>query len=277
VIVGSQAGVEILSWPELAPLRRLPTELAHVHDLRFSPKGDKLAVAGGRPAESGDLEIYNWPASERIARRSPHDDLIYGVAWRSDGRAVVTASWDKTARVVDLAGRDDVKLAGHSRGVVAISFLPDDATIVTASADQSLRVWDAASGRQLRSLENHTAAVRSLAVRPQQSGGPAMVASAGDDGTVRLWQPAIGRLVRFARLPEPPLDLAWSPRGDRLLAACRDGRLRIIDPDTAVIIGDLPGMEGWAFAVACSPGGDAALVAGENGQVRRVPLENAPP
>jgi WD40 repeat protein len=186
---------------------------------------------------------------------------------------MVTASWDKTARIINLAEENDIKLEGHSRGVLAAAFLPGDQMIVTASADQSLRVWEAVSGRLVRSLENHTAAVRSLAVRPQPPGAQPMIASAGADGTVRFWQPAIGRMVRFARLPDEPLDLAWTANGNRLLAACRDGRLRVIDPDTAEITSDLPALDGWAYTVASAPDGEAAIVGGENGELRRVGLE----
>jgi hypothetical protein len=84
-------------------------------------------------------------------------------------------------------------------------------------------------------------------------------------------------MVRFARLPEEPLDLAWTPDGGRLLAACRDGRLRIIDPETAEIAADLPAIEGWAYSLACAPDGMTVLVAGEGGQFRRVVLENKSP
>src|SRR5262245_19204161 len=61
VVVGSQAGLEVRTWPELERVRTLATELPHVHDLVFAPDGKTLAAVGGAPAQSGMVELYRWP------------------------------------------------------------------------------------------------------------------------------------------------------------------------------------------------------------------------
>src|SRR5689334_20928533 len=61
VVIGSQAGVVVCSWPELVQRRQIQTKLVSVHDLAFSPSGQALAIAGGSPAESGIVEIVTWP------------------------------------------------------------------------------------------------------------------------------------------------------------------------------------------------------------------------
>src|SRR5690606_12450025 len=81
---------------------------------------------------------------------------------------------------------------------------------------------------------------------------------AGADGTVRLWQPGIGRLVRFARLPSPPLDLAWEPDGRMIIAACRAGIVRRIDPGAVEVISEKRIARGWLYAVAASKAGGFA-------------------
>jgi WD40 repeat protein len=81
--------------------------------------------------------------------------------------------------------------------------LNDKKTLVSAAIDQSLRVLDAESGELDRSLDQHTGPVHALALRPAHKGLP-MLASAAGDRSVRIWQPTIGRMIRYARLESAP-------------------------------------------------------------------------
>ena len=87
---------------------------------------------------------------------------------------------------------------------------------------------------------------------------------------MRLWQPTIGRLVRFAKLSSEPLALTWTADGSRLLAGCADGRLHLVDPDTAEVLGEQSAVEGWLYTLAVLPSGRALLAGGERGQLRAV-------
>jgi len=274
VVVGSQAGIEVHSWPELRSLRKITTKLAHVHDLAFSTAGDVLAAAGGAPAEEGAVELFRWPSGELVKRVTEHTDLVYAVAWRGDGRRFATASADSTCRVHDATtGKSGQVFKGHSRPVLAIGWTPDGKHVLSAGIDQSLRLWDAETGRQVRALENHTGPVHGLALRPQaDTDAPPLFASAGGDRTVRLWQPTIGRMVRFKRLPSAVLAVTWDRGGRRLLAGCADGRLRIIDPDTLELLQEEATVKGWLHTLAVSPKGDDVLAGGEQGQLKRVHL-----
>jgi WD40 repeat protein len=271
-VVGSQAGVEVRSWPDGKTTSRLPTKLRHVHDLAFSPKGDVLAVAGGRPGERGEVELYRWPAGTLLSRTHPHKDLVYAVAFSPDGKHWATASADRTCQVHDLAsGKEVSAFTGHSRPVLALCFTPDGNHILSGGVDQTIRLWEADTGKAIRSLDNHTGAVHALALRPQEDPEALpMLASASADKTVRLWQPTIGRLVRFARLPERPLTVAWSADGARLLAGCIDGQVRVIDPDTVRIVSTRAALPGWVYSLAAHRKGDV-LAGGPEGKVVVLP------
>ena len=269
VVVGSQAGLEVQSWPELARVATLPTELGNIHDLAFSPDGKILAVAGGRPGIEGTVELFRWPERELLRHTSPHDDVIYAVSWRSDGKELALASGDRRVGLLNVAAELPARyLEGHSRAVLATTFLQNDDGPLSGGVDASIRLWDPPNRTIRRVLSNHTSAINDLKIQPIiDSQALPMVASAGDDRTVRFWQPTIGRLVRFARLDSAALALAWSADGRIIWAACKDGRLRGIDPTDASVKGVLSAIDGVAYSLAVAPD-RRVLVAGSNGQLR---------
>jgi WD40 repeat protein len=147
--------------------------------------------------------------------------------------------------------------------------------LLSAGVDQVIRVWSCEDGvvatPPRRSLDNHADAVYQLATQPGDHAIP-FLASASVDKTVRLWQPSIGRLVRFARLPTEPTSLAWSRDGNRLAVGAADGKLRIIDPGNAKVEQTLNGIEGWIYDVASAADG-SFVVGGAGGEIKRVSPE----
>ena len=76
----------------------------------------------------------------------------YQLCQRSGGdtgrQRAVSASWDKTLEVWDLArGRELRTLFGHSDSVRAVAVTPDGQWAVSASSDNTLKGWDLASER----------------------------------------------------------------------------------------------------------------------------------
>jgi WD40 repeat protein len=272
-VVGSQSGIGVVSLPDLKPERTLATQIEHVHALAFSPAGEVLAASGGSPGERGAVELWSWPAGALQATFPAGDDVAYDVAWSGDAAQLGLACADKTVRLQPTGGGKPAVLRPHSAAVLAVVWLPESDFVLSAGVDQSIRVLAPGSGETVRSLDNHTAAVRDLALSPAQHDGPPMIASAGADRTVRFWQPTIGRLVRFARLPSAPTAICWTPDASHVLAACEDGRLRAIDAESLTVVEFARRIEGFAHAVAATPDGSAAILAGERGQLRIVSLE----
>lgn len=121
----------------------------------------------------------------------------------------------------------------------------------------------------VRTLNNHTSAVHRLALRPTVGGLP-MIASVSDDRTVRLWQPTIGRMVRFAQLDATPLAVDWLIDGSRIVVATSVGSVQLIDPDTVEVTQNISAVDGWAYALDVHPTDGSLLVGGTNGQLKRI-------
>jgi WD domain, G-beta repeat len=68
---------------------------------------------------------------------------VYSAAFSPDGKRIVTASSDKTARVWDAESGKPIgePLRGHEDAVFSAAFSPDGKHIVTTSKDQTARVW----------------------------------------------------------------------------------------------------------------------------------------
>lgn len=272
VVASSQVGLHVYDWPTLNLQRTLAVQARNIHDLAFSPDGNQLAVGGGNPATTGTIEIFSWSQGKSLRILNEHRDSVTAVAWW-DASSLASASLDRDILLWDLStGTPIQRLKGHSRGVLSLCFLDDKQTLVSTGVDQNVRVWDLTTGELIRSLNNHTLPAHDLALRPNASGLP-MVASVSDDRTVRLWQPTIGRMVKFARLKEAPLNVAWLNGGSRIVAACADGTVRLVDPDSVEVTGEIHVLNGWAYSLAVHPTDGSVVVGGPNAQVRRIVLK----
>jgi hypothetical protein len=121
---------------------------------------------------------------------------VNSVAFSPDGRWVVTASGDNTARVWDVGtGSTVAVLRGHSAEVRSAAFSPDGNRVVTASLDETARVWEAATGREVLVLGGFATGVRSAAFSRD---GRLIIT--GSEDAARLWDARTGTelLRRFS-------------------------------------------------------------------------------
>jgi WD40 repeat protein len=196
------------------------------------------------------------------------DAFLASAAWSPDGRRIVTASWDKTARIWDAAtGRQLAVLSGHRSSLMSAAFSPDGRRIVTASGDKTARIWDAATGKQLGVLSGHRSIVRSASVSPD---GLHVVTASGD-GTARIWDTATGKQLAVLVIPGHEVyvfSAAFSPDGRHIVTASDDRIARIWDAATGKQLVLLSGHDGSVLSAAYSRDGRRIVTASSDKTAR---------
>ncbi len=278
------------AFTELAPY---PYKLL---ELEWSPDGKTLAIVG----HAHDLVLVDM-TTRTVRELRGHTDALYTAQWTRDGKRVLSASDDATARVWTIADGASMVLRGHDDDVYRARFSADERQVATASLDGSVRIWqiDRADARVLNEigsienmvLEGDLALVRtptSVARWNIATGQRESLFSWGKDESLGMGVPSPdGELLLVPRADwsmelrhrtRPPLRLvghkgaitriAFTPDHKFLYSSSHDGSLRRWDTDTGIaqILVDGPvAVRGFALAadgrISVQVGDEARMIA----------------
>jgi WD40 repeat protein len=181
---------------------------------------------------------------------------VKAAAFSADGKLVVTASDDRTARIFDAgSGSGFVTLAGHTDTVNDAAFSSDAQLVVTASDDGTVRTWNARSGAAIAVLEPQSGKVQSAIFRPGTR--EIFVVS---EGGITVWDPAKKepwKLEGYAGV--------LSADGKWILATAGDENIVLLDVATHVQLAKMHGHGATVLAGDISPDGKWAVTASEDG------------
>ncbi len=196
-----------------------------IQSLKFSPKSDFLAVAGGLPARQGEIQVWKLADKKLVLSASFGFDTLYGVSWSPDGSKIGFGCSDNTVRAIDAkTGQQVLQQGSHSDWPLDTAFNPSGTHLVSVSRDMTTKLTEVATQRFVDNITSITpgalrGGINSIASHPTRD----EFVVGGADG-----KPKVYRIFRNV---------------DRKIG------------DDSNLIRELPGMPGRVNAVAVSKDG----------------------
>ncbi|KAM3096932.1 AAA-like domain-containing protein [Phormidesmis sp. 146-35] len=233
-----------------------------VNSLSFSSDNQTLASA------SNDGTVKLWKQDTLLKTLTRKNGSVYSVAFSPDGLSLAAAYQDGTIKLWRVSDGSEIdSFQGHKGAVYGVSFSPDGQKLATGSYDNSVKLWRIHNPLR-QDLKAHTAEVNSVSF---SSDG--QIASAGQDGSVKLWNLASTDATDFTFLKTLTQGSNWlqavsfSPDGQMVAIASRDSTIKLWNRNGAQIQ-TLKGHKNRVYAVSFSPDGQTIASAGYDATIK---------
>jgi tetratricopeptide (TPR) repeat protein len=226
------------------PRRALPGHTGRVVGVHVTPDG-RYAVTADQTA----VHVWSLPDGRQVhATTVGSGGTVRSLGVSPSGDTIVTGHADGEVKVWGRDGGAVTSLHhGHGR-VLSVAFAPDGARLVTAGDDGRIKVWDVADWKLLRMMSDPPLVEVPTSPNTFRSGTPSAIgaavvapdgqilASASDDGGVRLWHIESGRLLTTLHLHTDEVwTVAFSPDGGTLVSGGKDAVLGIWSLPTSTL------------------------------------------
>jgi Planctomycete cytochrome C/WD domain, G-beta repeat len=270
--------------------KRIRTRARRSLAMVFLPDG-KLAVAGGRPGEEGDVRVYDinsgTPKVENgvayldgvedkgvmVKQLLDADDEVLCLALSPDGKKLASGGCDRIVNVWDISGgavnaKLEQSIENHADWVFAVAFSADGKYLITGSRDKTAKVWDLATKESILTFPDHQAAVYGVAMKADGKVGY----SAGEDNQIRAWNVTgdqAGKQVRATGGHGKTITkMMPAPKQTLLVTASADDTVRVWNEENGAAIRTLSGHTDYVYALAISSDGGLIASGSFNGEVK---------
>uniref|UniRef100_A0A2P2KS70 Uncharacterized protein MANES_18G038500 n=1 Tax=Rhizophora mucronata TaxID=61149 RepID=A0A2P2KS70_RHIMU len=237
-------------------------------------------------ASSGSVLYWSW-SKPQVEVKSFPEEPIKPLLANSEGTYIVGGGVSGNIYLWEVAtGRLLRKWRAHYRSVTCMVFTEDNSLLVSGSEDGGVRVWslfmifDEHQREQLSQLyeysfQEHTLRVTDIVTG--HGGANAIVVSASEDRTCKVWSLSKGILLRNIVFPSIIDAIALDPGEHVFYAGGRDGKLYIaaLNADRSsyksewlYIVGSIPSHSKAVTCLAYSGNGNLLLAGSVDGIIR---------
>jgi len=208
----------------------------------------------------------------RLAAQAPrlvlpvgHTNFITTTSFSPDSKNVLTASWDKTAKIWDAqTGKLLAELKGHTDWVLDAQYSPDAKMIVTASLDGNARIWNAVTGELMKVFGTPGYGMYSS----RFSGDSKRLITASADKTAGVWNKEGKKILTLEGHNDEVLLALFSPDGKKIVTCSRDKTAALWDAATGKKLFEFGGYNDEVTFAELDSTGKKILITGKNNEAK---------
>ena len=151
-------------------------------------------------------EIISFKAHTR-------SDGLTDAVFSPDGKTILTAGHDSTARLWDLEGKLVFTLHHQKAGVFCVGFSPDGKMMASGGDDEIVKIWDSKSGKLLKELKCEND-IQDIAFSPDNQ----YIVVAEKRNRIKVWDPKSGKLLQTIPIKSNWTNrISFSPDGKKII------------------------------------------------------------
>lgn len=244
VVSGSRDGT-LVSWTAAetrnstedeyaVPSRRLEGHTGFVQDVALTNNAEyALSASWDR-----SLRLWNLKSGACFGKFIGHTKDVLATAFSPDNRHILSGGRDNKLKIWNVKGECVYTLDKdcHTDWVSCVRFSPSvqSPLVVSGGWDNVVKVWSLTDFKCVHTLKGHTGYVSTVTVSPDGS----LCASAGKDGSAKLWDLNRGENLYELTCGEAINQLAFSPNRYWLCAAT-EKMIRIWDLENKDVVAEI--------------------------------------
>jgi WD40 repeat protein len=217
--------------------------------LAVSPDRKTLAVT----SVLGLLQLFDLATNKAgPVWMKPVPGYGIGVTYSPDGKFLASRRNTNEIQLLETATGQLRLLDAKDGRVLGLAFAPDSKTLAAGTDKKTVQLWDVATGKLRGTLTGHQPtpapwdgfrnwpwALRSMSYSLDNK----TLATASNDGSVKVWNLATGRERYTVQQNDPVLAVAYRPDGRFLVTATSTGDVRLLAAETGQTLGSFPSMD----------------------------------